>query len=93
MTNSVQKVLVCKNDGCGKQFLAIPQEQKFYVTKKLPLPDFCPACRHQQRMALRSERKLYGRKCDKCGVNMLSTYKSEAPYKVYCQKCFWENIV
>ena len=43
-------------------------------------------------MALRSERQLYKRPCDKCKESMLSTYPPNAPYQVYCQKCFWENI-
>jgi hypothetical protein len=43
-------------------------------------------------MALRNERQLYKRTCDKCSAQMLSTFPKEAPYKVYCQKCFWENI-
>ena len=84
--------LVCKNTSCGKEFIAIAQEVKFYEDKKLPLPDHCPACRHKERMALRNERQLYKRTCDKCSAQMLSTFPKEAPYKVYCQKCFWENI-
>lgn len=84
--------LVCKNSDCGKEFNIIDQEEKFYTMKKLPLPEFCPACRHKQRMALRNERKLYPRKCDNCKQGMLSTFPQESPYKVYCQKCFWENI-
>lgn len=85
-------VLVCQNKGCGKKFSVIPQEKEFYERKKLPLPDFCPACRHKQRMALRNERKLYKRKCAKCGEDMLATFPEDVPYTVYCQKCFWENI-
>ncbi|MFA5828942.1 MAG: hypothetical protein WC843_00385 [Candidatus Gracilibacteria bacterium] len=87
-----QTRLKCKNPTCAKEFLVIPQEKNFYIKKQLPMPDFCPACRHQQRMALRAERKLYSRKCDKCSNSMLSTYPNDAPYKIYCQKCFWENI-
>ena len=70
----------------------IPQELKFYEGKNLPLPEHCPSCRHKQRMALRSERMLYPRECDKCGESMLSVYPKEAPYQVYCQDCFWEDI-
>lgn len=83
-------ILKCAD--CKKEFNVIPQENKFYKDKKLPLPDQCPACRHKLRMSLRNERKLYKRICDKCKTPMLSTYPKEAPYTVYCQKCFWENI-
>ena len=78
--------------GCGKEFIVIPQEAAFYQQKKLPLPDHCPACRHRQRMALRSERQLHKRTCDKCKQLTLSVYPQEAPYLVYCTNCFWENI-
>lgn len=87
-----QQTLICKNVSCAKSFNIIAQEQRIYDMKKLPLPELCPACRHVQRMALRSQRKLYNRTCDKCSTSMLSTYPENAPYKIYCQKCFWENI-
>lgn len=82
----------CKNAECGKDFIVIESERTFYENKKLPLPDHCPACRHRQRMALRSERHLYKRECDKCQSSMFSVYPKDAPYIVYCHKCFWENI-
>lgn len=76
----------------GKEFLVIPQEAQFYLERKLPLPDICPEERHRQRMALRSERQMHRRTCDKCQENILSVIPEDAPYTVYCQKCFWENI-
>jgi len=82
----------CQHPTCGKEFLVIAQEAAFYEKKKLPLPDHCPACRHRQRMALRSERQLYDRRCSKCAQPMLSVYPQEAPYVVYCHTCFWKNI-
>jgi len=82
----------CKNQHCKKDFLVVDQEKKFLDQKQLPIPDFCPSCRHKQRMALRNERALYKRDCDFCKNTMLSTIPDSAPYKVYCQKCFWENI-
>jgi hypothetical protein len=84
--------LLCKKQECGKEFIVIPQEAQFYKQKNLPLPDHCPSCRHQQRMALRSERKMYKRTCDKCENKILSVYPKDAPYTIYCQDCFWKNI-
>ena len=91
VTENVIK-LRCSNAECGKEFIVIAQEAVFYEQKKLPLPDHCPACRHRQRMALRSERQLYKRTCDKCKKPMVSVYPEDAPYLVYCTNCFWENI-
>lgn len=82
----------CKNESCRKSFVVIYQEGLFYRDKKLPMPDLCPACRHRQRMALRSERQLYKRTCGKCAQSMFSIYPPEAPYIIYCQTCFWGNI-
>jgi len=58
---------------CNKKFNIIKQEADFYQKKELPLPIFCPACRHKQRMALRSERVLYKRICCYCQQECLST--------------------
>jgi len=85
-----QTKFTCKE--CSKEFLVIPQEMAIYAEKKLPLPDQCPSCRHKRRMALRNERALYKRSCGKCGDSMLTTYAPDAPYAIYCQKCFWENV-
>lgn len=87
-----ETVRSCVSADCGKQFRVIAQELKFYESKKLPLPGFCPACRHKQRMALRNERTLYRRTCGKCNKSMLTTYPPDAPYLIYCQDCFWKNI-
>ncbi len=84
--------LCCKNAACKKPFRVIAQEAKFYENKLLPLPEHCPTCRHRERMALRSERKLYRRNCGCCKESILTTYPPEASYTIYCQKCFWENI-
>ena len=90
LQNSVK--IFCTNPTCQKEFIVIPQEVLFYEQKKLPLPDHCPACRHRQRMALRSERQLYKRTCDKCKKQIVAIYPESAPYLVYCNPCFWENI-
>ncbi len=82
----------CSRNECKKKFAIIGQEQLFYQRKELPLPEHCPSCRHIMRMALRSERQLYRRTCKKCNSSILSTYPEKAPYIIYCQSCFWEEI-
>ena len=77
---------------CDKEFLIIPQEQKFYDRKKLPNPDNCPKCRQKRRLSLRNERNLYKRKCDKCDKEVISTYKPDSEYTIYCQECYWEHL-
>lgn len=75
---------------CNKDFLILEQEQAFLQRKDLPLPVECPACRQDKRLAMRNERSLYRRPCNKCGVTIVSTYSPDSPYVVYCQKCYWE---
>lgn len=77
---------------CGKDFLIIVQEQKFYAKKDLPWPENCPECRQKRRLSLRNERRLYKRTCDKCHKEIISTYAPDSPYIVYCQECFWQHI-
>lgn len=57
----------------------------------LPPPRFCPACRQQRRLAYRNEKTLYKRNCDLCHKDMISTYKPESPFTVYCRDCWWSD--
>ncbi len=80
----------CKS--CSKEFLIIPQEKVFYKRKKLPLPNECPQCRQKRRLSFRNERNLHKRTCDKCGENIISTYRADSPYIIYCQECYWNYL-
>ena len=84
------KKLVCKD--CGKDFLAIAQEQAFYAKKNLPLPKRCPNCRRNIRLLFKNPRKLHKRKCDKCQKDILTTYPPETKFKIYCQECYWQAM-
>jgi hypothetical protein len=81
---------ICKK--CQKEFLIIPQEQKFYKQKNLPAPVNCHECRRHRRQSLRNERKLYKRNCDKCKMELMSTYPENSPYTIYCEKCYFDEI-
>jgi len=79
-------------EACSKDFLIIPAEQLFYKKKKLDFPENCPDCRRKRRLSLRNERKLFKRKCDKCKKEIISTYRDDSPYTIYCQECYWEYL-
>ncbi|MDD5055442.1 MAG: hypothetical protein PHZ00_04215 [Candidatus Peribacteraceae bacterium] len=49
----------------------------------VPPPTKCPDCRQQRRLMWRNERKLYQRKCDLTGKQIISIYAPERPYVVY----------
>ena len=75
-----------------KPFRIIGQELEFYRKHNLPIPKRHPDQRHLDRMTLRNPRKLYDRKCDKCGVDMKTTYSPERPEIVYCQTCYNKEV-
>ncbi|HHD92486.1 MAG TPA: hypothetical protein ENL06_02590, partial [Candidatus Portnoybacteria bacterium] len=77
---------ICQN--CGKEFTIEPEDFEFYEKIGVPAPTFCPDCRLQRRMMWRNERKLYKRKCDLCGKDIISIYPPDAPFPVYCSKCW-----
>jgi len=77
---------------CQKDFLVIPQEQAFYKKKELPMPEKCPKCRQKRRLSLRNERNLFKRDCDKCKKEVISTYRPESEYIIYCQECYWKHL-
>lgn len=55
-----------KQYNCTKGFKIIEPELEFYRKMNLPLPRYCPNCRHFQRIKQRNPLKLWHRKCS-CG--------------------------
>jgi hypothetical protein len=77
---------------CGEQFGVTDGDRAFYekvspiIAGKvfsIPEPTLCPACRYQRRLAFRNEQKLYHRKCDLSGKQMISMYPANVPFPVY----------
>ena len=71
-----------------RPFKIIKQELEFYRQMQLPLPRLHPDERYRRRMACRNPRKLWRRKCSKCGKEMETTYGPERPEIVYCEECY-----
>jgi hypothetical protein len=57
----------------------------------IPPPTLCPDCRQQRRLSFRNERKLYKRKCDFSGKDIISMYSPDKPFKVYEQNIWWSD--
>ena len=53
---------------CTTAFKIIPQELEFYRKMQLPLPRYCPNCRHFQRIQQRNPLCLWQRQCQCAGV-------------------------
>ncbi len=88
----------CKQ--CGIEFIITDNDFKFYdkvspifngVKYTVPTPTLCPECRQQRRFAIRNERKLYHRKCDLSGKQIVSNYSPDKKYKTYDIKEWWSD--
>ncbi|MDD5769954.1 MAG: hypothetical protein PHE25_03220 [Candidatus Gracilibacteria bacterium] len=75
-----------------RPFRIIKQELDFYRKNNLPIPKRHPDQRHLDRMKLRNPRKLFDRKCDKCGKYIKTTYSPDRKEIVYCEECYNKEI-
>ena len=75
-----------------RPFKIIKQELDFYRTMGLPVPRLHPDERHRRRMAQRNPRKLWSRKCGKCGKGIETTYRPARPEIVYCEECYLKAV-
>ncbi|MDQ5922479.1 MAG: hypothetical protein QG644_187 [Patescibacteria group bacterium] len=67
----ISEIIACPNKGldtlgCTNAFIILKEELMFYKRLNIPLPTFCPNCRHFNRLKLRNPIKLWHRKC-MCG--------------------------
>ncbi len=86
---------------CRQNFEITDADLQFYDKvspviggKKFPIPPptLCPDCRTQRRFAFRNERKLYHRKCDYSGKQMISVYSPDKRYTVYEPAVWWSDV-
>ncbi|MBI2463918.1 hypothetical protein HYV57_03095 [Candidatus Peregrinibacteria bacterium] len=85
-----KEVLACEQ--CHRNYKIVTQELKFYQKFNLPIPRYCFHCRHQSRMNKRNPRQLWQRECSKCQTSIKTTYSPERSEKVYCEKCYLQEI-
>ncbi len=95
----LNEVISCPNDGdqmkqCTSAFKIVPAELQFYKQKNLPLPRFCPNCRHYERLKYRNPMKLWKRGCMKenCNNQFETSYAPERVEKIYCEKCYQQEV-
>lgn len=92
----VDEILTCESrlsDGqaCRKNFRVMTPELQFYKDQNIPIPRFCPDCRHQNRMRKRPAPELHKVKCVKCGIETTTSDKNDN--NIYCKKCYLETVV
>ena len=81
---------------CGEGFAVTTAEQEllakiFDLREGLPPISKCPLCRMRQRLCFRNERKLYKRRCDSSGRQIVSIYRPDAPFTVFDQSVWWSD--
>ncbi len=83
-----------ESTGCTTAFKIIPKELEFYKKMNLPIPRYCPNCRHHQRLKNRNPLKLYKRTCMKegCNTEFETTYAPDRKEIVYCEKCYQQEV-
>ncbi len=57
----------------------------------IPLPTTSPLERMRTLMAFRNEWKLYKRKCDATGVDIISAYPPDSPFTIYNNAYWWSD--
>jgi hypothetical protein len=84
----------------GAEFPIYKSDMEFYdkispvfngVKYQIPTPTLCPEERQRRRLLFRNERKLYKRKCDASGKDIISIYSPDKIHKVYDQKFWWSD--
>jgi len=78
---------------CGRNYKIIDQELKFYKQQGTIIPRKCFYCRHKARFEKRNPRQLYDRNCDKCGVDIVTTYAPDSPWTVYCERDYQDSLI
>ncbi len=79
----------CQN--CKSKFVVEQEDFNFYEKIKVPPPTWCPECRLIRRMITFNVRNLYNRKCDNCNKKIISIFRSNSPYKVWCFDCYFSD--
>lgn len=89
--NSIcQKILKCAVT--GKPYKIIQPELNFYRKMNLPIPHKCPDQRFKERLNLRTPIQLWSRQCEKCSTEIYTPYSPTRQEKIYCEKCYLQEI-
>ena len=86
----VGKAIKCEKTGKGYKLVGSEVD----LLKKLgvALPRVAPMQRHKDRMAKRNPWGLWARNCDKCRVDVRSTYNPDRVEPIYCEKCYLDVV-
>ncbi|MEI7709316.1 MAG: hypothetical protein WCI76_01210 [bacterium] len=96
----LNEIFACMD--CSKNYNVTKNELMFYRKENLPFPRRCPNCRYKRRFDLRPARKLWLRQCvcnqkhsnhsGACEVEFETCYTRESSLKIYCEKCYNQEV-
>ena len=87
----LDKVLRC--EVTNKAYKIIPMELSFYRKSNTPIPRVHPNERHESRVRMLLPSELFVNKCDLCKKDIYTPYKPGRPEKVYCEKCYQQEVL
>jgi hypothetical protein len=92
ISDSISKeVIECST--CKKGFNIVEQEVYLHRKINVPLPENCWRCRFKRRFDTVNLPYLYKRSCDKCNIEITTSYAPDRPEIVYCEKCYQQEII
>lgn len=97
--NILKETIECPNEEdqkteCTGAFKIHPQELLFLKNKGLPLPRYCPNCRHYERISHKNPLQLSLRICsNNCTREFQSTYALDRKEKVFCEECYKQAVL
>ncbi len=86
----LKKAIICEKT--NKPFRIIKQELEFYKNLWLPIPHIHYNQRHKERFDRVNLKKIRDRKCDKCWIEIKTTYSPGKLEKVYCETCYNKEV-
>ena len=87
----LKEIIACKH--CGKAYRFILEELNLMKKLQIPLPRECFNCRQQYRFSRTNSPIFYDRNCDKCKVEIETSYSPNRRELVYCEKCYQQEII
>jgi len=82
-----------QDKNCTRAFRIVQNELFFYKRHNLPLPRLCPNCRHFKRALKRTMPWFYEGNCSLCGASFKTPYAPNTINKLYCEKCYQQEVI
>lgn len=86
----LNKAIICEET--GRPFMILRNELEFYRRFKLPLPVVHPLVRMKNTFMYLGNNMAYKGTCAKCGIKLKTIYKEKEGWKLYCEKCYKQEV-